>query len=89
MEAKVRALIVIGDSSVVIKTMLEKSSTMGSKLAIIIAWTKMEASTFLKTSYYQIKQELNYEVDLRTKKHTKLSLGEYVKNGVHSFCIIL
>jgi len=54
-EAKVRALIVIRDSSVVIKAVLGKISPLDSKLAAIIAQAKKEASIFRKTSHYHVE----------------------------------
>lgn len=57
----------LGDSMVIIKAMCGKSSPMDSKLAIVIARAKKEASTISKIFSFHVKQELNAEADLLAK----------------------
>jgi hypothetical protein len=38
-----------------------------------------EACSFLKISYYYVKQELNVELDLFANKTIKLGIREYLK----------
>lgn len=74
-KAKVNALTVIGDSMVVIKSMLGKFTPLNSKLAVTIAQIKKEASSFIKSSYYHVKRDLNPMAELWANKTLNLALG--------------
>lgn len=73
---------------VIIKAMLGKSFPVDSKLAIVIAQAKKEASTLGRISFFHVKRELNCEDDLWAKKATKLTKSECEKNGILSLCNI-
>jgi hypothetical protein len=57
------SLKIIGDSMVVIESMLGKITPMDNKLEITIAQIKKELSSFFETSFFHLKRELNHVVD--------------------------
>jgi hypothetical protein len=62
-EENIRALLVFGDSMIIIKAMVGKSTPKGSKLKNIISIIKQKISYFVRFSFFHIKKDLNEEVD--------------------------
>lgn len=72
-EANVRFLIIIGDSSMVIKVMLGKTTPLDSRFEMTIAQAKTKASAYPKISFFHVKHILSWELEKMRGSHFVLS----------------
>jgi hypothetical protein len=87
-DSNIKLLIIIGDSSVIIKSMVLNSALKDNKLASIIARINKEVKTLSKVSFFQVLREHNSQVDWLANEATSLLQGVMEKNGGHYFCHI-
>ena len=79
-------LIVIGDSRIVICTLVENLMPNHMSLRKLIHKIVAQASSFKKNEFFHVLRENNSNADLEANKGSSLSLGELILNGQGSFC---
>jgi ribonuclease HI len=80
-ESSIKSLIIIGDSSIIIKSMVMKSIPSDNKLALIIARINKEVNSLHKVSYFQVLREFNSQANSLANEATSLNQGALRKNG--------
>jgi ribonuclease HI len=83
--SRVRTLIVIGDSSIIIKLMNSKKTLSDSKLASLIARIQKETLWFKEVTFFQVLRALNRQADILANEASKLNEGTLKKMGVYMF----
>jgi ribonuclease HI len=84
-ESYIKRLIVIGDSTLVIKLMLRASSLSDGKLIRIVKRIRKEVARFKSIEYYHILRELNQKADQLANMAAQLNCGALrTKIGVSS-----